>query len=154
MRKMARTQQRMWMLKQLKQQGGLCPLCQKEIDISKDREGVIDHDHATGECRGILHRSCNAAEGKVRHAVVCWGTKTSDPDAVAEFLANLANYLVQPGLGIIYAQHQTPEEKKLAAVARRKRKLGGTFARKQIRKFKGRTSDVKSNSEDGDGSHS
>lgn len=141
MLKMARTQQRMWMVKQLKKQGGLCPLCNKEIDISKDREGVIDHDHATGECRGVLHRSCNAAEGKVRHAVVCWGTKTSDSKAVAEFLSNLANYLMQPGLGIIYAQHQTPEEKKAAAAARRKRKLATVFVKKQLRKFSGRESD-------------
>lgn len=138
MRKMARTQQRIWMVKQLKEQGGVCPLCKKEIDVSKDREGVIDHDHATGECRGVLHRSCNAAEGKIRHAVVCWGTKTSDPKQVTQFLHNLAAYLLQPGLGIIYAQHQTPEEKKLAASARRKRKLGEGLAKKQLRKFSGR----------------
>ena len=137
MQKMARTQQRFWMVKQLKAQGGLCPLCKKEIDITKDREGVIDHDHATGECRGVLHRSCNAAEGKIRHAVVCWGTKTSDAEQVTRYLQNLAAYLLQPGLGIMYAQHQTPEEKKAAAAARRKRKLGTAFAKKQIRKFSG-----------------
>lgn len=139
MRQMARTQQRMWMRKQLKAQGGLCPLCKKEIDISKDREGVIDHDHTTGECRGVLHRSCNAAEGKVRHAVVCWGTKTSDYEEVAKFLQNLADYLKQPGLGVIYAQHQTPEQKKKAAAARRRRKLGLTAAKKVLRKFSGGT---------------
>lgn len=138
MMKMARTQQRLWMIKQLKAQGGLCPLCKKEIDITKDREGVIDHDHTTGECRGVLHRSCNAAEGKVRHAVVCWGTKTSEAAAVQSFLQNLADYLLQPGLGIIYAQHQTAEEKKLAAAARRKRKQGLVVAKRQLRKFSGR----------------
>lgn len=122
------------MLRQLKAQGGMCPLCAQEIDVTKDREGVIDHDHSTGECRGVLHRSCNSAEGKIRHAVVCWGTKTSEYQAVVEFLDNLVNYLKQPGLGVIYAQHQTPEEKKQAAAAKRKRKTSMGMARRQLRK--------------------
>ena len=53
--KIARTSQRAITLLLWKKQGGLCPLCGKEIDIKIPREGVMDHDHDSGEVRGILH---------------------------------------------------------------------------------------------------
>lgn len=136
MKQMARTQQRMWMVLQLRKQDGLCPLCKKPIDTSIPREGVIDHDHKTGECRGVLHRSCNAAEGKVRHAVVSWGAKTSEESAVVDFIKNLAEYLQQPGLGIIYAQHLTAEDKAKAAARKRQRARSTIkkMPRRQLRK--------------------
>jgi len=45
----------------LLEQGGRCALCGQLIDEGK---AVLDHDHATGHCRGVLHRSCNSVLGK------------------------------------------------------------------------------------------
>ena len=136
LRQMARTQQRMWMIKQHRAQGGLCPLCGLEIDLKIPREGVIDHNHITGECRGVLHRSCNAAEGKVRRAVVCWGSKTSEEASVVAFIVNLAKYLQSPGLGIIYAQHKTAEDKAKAAKAKAQRARASTIAKRKVRRLR------------------
>ena len=55
--------QRMW-----DAQGGKCAVCQVAFpplargDMSKDR-AVVDHDHATGAVRGLLHHNCNKALG-------------------------------------------------------------------------------------------
>ncbi len=40
-------------------QEGLCPICDKEVDLRDS----IDHDHATGEVRAILHGNCNRLVG-------------------------------------------------------------------------------------------
>lgn len=40
-------------------QGGLCPICDNKIDVWDS----IDHDHATGEVRAILHGNCNRLVG-------------------------------------------------------------------------------------------
>ena len=45
-------------------QGGVCPICLGAFapDSSTDwMSPVVDHDHATGAIRGILHRRCNLA---------------------------------------------------------------------------------------------
>ncbi len=43
----------------LSMQDGLCPVC--------DQPGpdCVDHDHATGRIRGVLHRLCNSALGQL-----------------------------------------------------------------------------------------
>lgn len=134
--KLARTQQRAWLRKQLAAQGGLCPLCLLPIDLSIDREGVIDHDHETGECRGVLHRSCNSCEGKVKNAIGHWGTKKVDMSLIVPYLERLVAYYKQPGLGVIYSQHKTPEEKKLAALAKARKSRAVKAARRQVRSMK------------------
>lgn len=136
MRKMARNQQRWWVRKQLEAQGGVCPLCMKPIDLSIPREGVIDHDHESGECRGVLHRSCNAALGKVDHAIARWGCKVHKYSEILPWLERMLMYYKQPGLGIIYAQHQTPEEKKAADLAKRRRARATKVATRRVRSMK------------------
>lgn len=45
------------------QQGGVCVICGEP---PRDWEGgrlSLDHDHATGKARGLLHRTCNSALG-------------------------------------------------------------------------------------------
>lgn len=46
----------------LAEQGGKCKLCLREC-ITKEFL-CVDHDHATGEVRGLLCRMCNAALGQ------------------------------------------------------------------------------------------
>lgn len=124
---------RAWMLRHLKTvQGGLCPLCGKEIDTTIKGEGVIDHDHDTGEIRGVLHRSCNAAEGKITNAAARWGCKSSKYTDIIPYLERLTQYLKMQGTGMMYAMHKTEDEKRdernrrqreARAAARAKREL-------------------------------
>ena len=110
--KLARSMMRAYAHKMLKEQDGLCPLCGKPIDLSIKGEGVIDHDHDTGRIRGLLHRSCNAAEGKISNAAARWGAKSSSYDAIIPYLENLVAYLRKPARNVIYAMHKTPDEKR------------------------------------------
>lgn len=41
-------------------QGGLCQICTKEITII---DSAIDHNHKTGQFRGVLCKKCNRALG-------------------------------------------------------------------------------------------
>lgn len=113
MRKIARTQQKSWAMRQLNvEQGGLCKLCRKPVDMTIKGEGVVDHDHDTGEIRGVLHRSCNAAEGKITNAAGAWGAKSMKyPDIIA-FLKKTIEYLESKGCGVIYHSHKTPDEQR------------------------------------------
>lgn len=111
--KVPRTGLRSFMLRHLKTvQNGLCPLCGKPIDITIKGEGVTDHDHDTGQIRGILHRSCNAAEGKISNAAARWGAKSSKYEDIIPYLESLVAYLKQPATQFIYPMHKTADEKK------------------------------------------
>lgn len=113
LRKVPRSMMRSWAIRHLKVvQDGKCPLCGLEIDMRIKGEGVIDHDHDTGEIRGVLHRSCNAAEGKISNAAARWGCKSSSYADIISYLERLVQYLKQPGTGMMYAMHKTPEEKR------------------------------------------
>jgi Recombination endonuclease VII len=50
----------------LANQNGLCALCHEPLFGSRGRSPVIDHDHATGKVRGILHNNCNIAIGMLQ----------------------------------------------------------------------------------------
>lgn len=104
----------------IKKQGGLCAICHKPF--TKQDDGVLDHCHKSGFIRGVLHRSCNSGEGKVR-VKAQWSHKGVSPD---DFLIGLGKYLAvheKPKYPLIYHSHQTEDEKRLArnAKARRKR---------------------------------
>lgn len=115
MRKLSRAMMPAWKVRQLKvEQGGLCAICGKPVDLSIPKEGVVDHNHMTGEIRGVLHRSCNAAEGKIKNIVGSWGAKTFDQDALIDYLIKLVVYYKRPGTGLIYPTHVD------AATAKRK----------------------------------
>jgi hypothetical protein len=69
----------------LEEQDWTCPLCDLELT---QEEATLDHDHTTGHVRRALHRSCNAAEGKVLH----WAGTRSRGDDPKLFLRNLLKY--------------------------------------------------------------
>lgn len=132
LRKLARSQMRAWAQRHLKVvQGGLCPLCCKPIDLTIKGEGVIDHDHDTGQIRGVLHRSCNAAEGKAANAVSRWGSKDSSYQAIIAFMERLLAYWKQEPTEFIYPMHLTPEEK--AAKAKLKARVRAAEKRAVVR---------------------
>lgn len=81
-----------WRQAKIIRQGGKCDLCKQPIAPGED---VGDHDHATGLMRAVLHRSCNAALGKVENALKRCGVR-----APAAFLAGAWPYL---------QKHQTPQ---------------------------------------------
>lgn len=114
-RKIQRSQLRAWAIGHVKsKQGGVCPICGQPIKfqvMGNKSDYVVDHDHETGEIRGVLHRSCNAAEGKVTNAAGRWGAKSTKYSAIIPWLENMLKYLKSEGTGIIYPDHKTPEER-------------------------------------------
>lgn len=132
--KLSRSAMRSWTIGHLKsKQGGLCAICKKSIDLQvmgNKSDYVVDHCHETGEIRGVLHRSCNAAEGKVVNAAGRWGAKSTKYSDVVPFLKQLVEYLEQAqlgGTGLMYPDHKTPEEK--AQRARTKRNTAAAIRR-------------------------
>lgn len=138
MRKLPRSSMRAWAIGHLKtKQGGLCSLCKQPISLQvmgNKSDYVVDHDHETGEIRGVLHRSCNAAEGKVANAAGRWGAKSMSYSALIPWLRNMLEYLEQPGTGLIYPDHKTKEEKELAAKQKAKRAAALRNARLKLKK--------------------
>ncbi len=110
--KVPRTGMRAFAARMLLQQGGMCPLCGKEIDLKIKGEGVIDHDHDTGQIRGILHRSCNAAEGKISNAAARWGAKSAKYEDIIPYLLSVVQYLQKPASNFVYPMHKTADEKR------------------------------------------
>lgn len=134
LRKLARSTMPSWKVSQLRKQGGLCLLCMKPIDLKIKGEGVVDHDHESGEVRGILHRSCNAAEGKVANAAGRWGAGGMSYVLIVPWLKNLIRYLEQPGCGVLYHTHETPEEKRLKRNKAAREARASSAARGAVRK--------------------
>lgn len=92
---------------QLLKQGGICPLCLREIE---EGASVLDHDHKTGYCRGTLHRGCNSMLGKIENNRLRYGLK--DDEALQAFLSNTLEYM-SSSLGVLHHTYRTDEEKRL-----------------------------------------
>ena len=77
------------------------------------RDGpVLDHDHTTGALRGVLHRSCNGAEGKVKTKAHL-GHKGVKPE---DYVIGLGQYLEKhkkPQTQLIHPSHLTEDEKRI-----------------------------------------
>lgn len=92
----------------LKDQLGLCALCQEPVDPT---EAVLDHCHQTGYLRSVLHRGCNCYIGSMENNLK---RNLITPTRLAKILANFESYrtLTKP---IQHPTHRTPEEKRLRA---------------------------------------
>jgi hypothetical protein len=71
--------------KQIKKQKGVCPLCHEGL---LPEDATLDHCHDSGHVRMALHRSCNAAEGRI----LSYAGKRSRGDDPLLFIMNLAKY--------------------------------------------------------------
>lgn len=113
LRKVPRSMMTSWKLRHVQEvQGGVCPVSLRKFDRTEMKDWCIDHDHITGEIRGVLYRSANAVEGKVKNAVARWGGTGEDYSKIIPYLERVIAYLKQPGTGMMYAMHKTADEKK------------------------------------------
>jgi predicted restriction endonuclease len=109
----------------LETQGYKCAIC--GLDCSEE-QAVLDHDHVQGHVRGVLHRGCNAAEGKILKSLKRYGIK--DPRAYLEGMVKYHQTHAENQTGFIHPSHFTPEEKIERAKAKRIRlKLKTTAAK-------------------------
>jgi hypothetical protein len=72
---------------------------------------VVDHDHETGVIRGVLHRSCNMAEGKVKVKA----NRGHKGVSAYTLLIGLGKYLDHhsvPRVQLIHPEHMTEAKKR------------------------------------------
>lgn len=133
--KLSRSQMRPYTMKLLKEQGGLCPLCMEPISMSLTEghktDFALDHCHETGRIRGVLHRSCNGAEGKVANAAGRWGAKSMQSESILAFLKRLIEYYETPLKDYVYPTHKSAEEN--AEAQRVKRNKAAALRRAQLK---------------------
>lgn len=115
-----------------REQEGVCPLCLKPLPTQMSKV-ALDHDHTTGEVRGLLHLGCNKAEGSIYNSIGRWGGVGKDYKDVLPYLKRMVQYLESAGAGVIYHLHKTPEEK---AELQRKRNNARAKARRAMKKEK------------------
>jgi len=90
----------------LREQGMACLLCGRPLSI---QEAVLDHNHRTGHCRGVLHRGCNSMLGKIENARDIAGLKSKIDLGI--FLGNVLEYM-ERSTGVLHNTHKTEEEKR------------------------------------------
>ena len=101
----------------LEQQGYRCAICGVECTVE---QAVLDHDHKKGHVRAVLHRGCNAVEGKIVNALRRYAIK--DARAFLEGLVKYHEIHAENQTGLIHPVHKTPEEKLASAKAKAKKK--------------------------------
>lgn len=113
----------------VKQQDGMCPVCNRDLRRTDPKNVVVDHDHTTGVVRAAMHRGCNGVEGKVLRLLGTWGKATTKPAAI-KVLSNLIKFWqlhTTPQTKWIYYNHKTATEKRLAL--NKKRRLSNARAK-------------------------
>jgi hypothetical protein len=100
----------------LKEQQGICPLCGYPIDS----DPVLDHCHDTGKIRGVLHRQCNHAEGRV----LDWIKRTGKRVNPLAFIKSLAAYWSADfSKNPYHYTHSTAIEKEIRRLKKQQKKL-------------------------------
>lgn len=93
-------------LKLLESQGFTCAICKLPCT---EEQAVLDHNHEHGYIRAVLHRGCNAFEGKI----LSMGKRMGIKD-VPNFLIGMMEYHkthATDQTGLIHPTHLTSEEK-------------------------------------------
>jgi len=117
----------------LQAQGYQCPLCLSPLRVTGTKKRpVVDHNHTTGYIRMVLCVNCNGKEGKVFNAARAAAGKGNDPmDWLHRMLAYHDNHKHPhwgnaTRKGLIYPTFKSKDEKRLAALAKAKRKRQAT----------------------------
>ena len=109
--------------------GCSCPLCNEPmVDL---KLMVVDHDHVSGEIRGVICRWCNAQLGKVENSA----NRAKRQRTVDDWLDSAIEWRRKQHTGLMYPTHKTEAEKK-AATAERRKKAAAAKARALITKGK------------------
>jgi hypothetical protein len=88
----------------LAEQQGRCALCGQEIEPGK---AVLDHDHRSGQIRGVLHRGCNALEGMITNSLP---RNLITPARLAAIFQNWTHYHENPK-PMLHPTHKLPGTK-------------------------------------------
>lgn len=115
MRRLKYSEVKEYRSQQLAEQDNRCALCGEYIQD----DAVLDHDHATGEIRSVLHRGCNSLLGKIENNMT---RNRVDLGRLSKFAENLISYLTADGTDLLHPTYKTKEERKMAY---KKRKGGG-----------------------------
>lgn len=132
MRKLKRTEVPEFKRTLYVKQKGRCLLCNGKLPPEQSRQ-ALDHNHKTGEVRGLLHLGCNKIEGSILHTVGTWGGVGKEYDVVRPVVENLLRYWDTAGEGVIYHLHKTEEEKRLADNAKRRKQYAAKKAASRLR---------------------
>ena len=92
---------------QLIEQDYCCALCGELIED----DAVLDHDHRTGYIRGVLHRGCNALEGKISRSLAI---NKITRERLETILDRYMFYVNQHHL-VLHPTHKTPEQRRARA---------------------------------------
>ena len=120
--KLKRTELEAWKKGQIVEQGYICPICRGSLRGIPMAKVAADHCHTTGRVRGVLHMSCNRAEGIILKALTTWGG-LSTPKGRVQSLKDLAHYWqdnMENPKPLYYPTHKTAEELAAARLKRAK----------------------------------
>lgn len=108
-----------WRTATLSEQGGNCALC--GLPIAGKDTPVADHNHTTGEMRGVLHRSCNSLLGVLENNRVRYGMRNEVQ--FTKFLHGVVPYIARkrPDNTPYYPSHRTADEKRVLRNTRARR---------------------------------
>lgn len=76
-------------------QNGVCYACQ-QLEPVKNRRLSVDHNHTTGEVRGLLCSRCNPLLGKLERAYARYGLGKVLTLSVAKYALRIGHYLEEP----------------------------------------------------------
>lgn len=92
----------------LDSQGGACPLCLRPLTVANS---ALDHDHVTGQVRGVLCKPCNGAEGKIKNIMIRWG-RNAGLDWLGRLIMYWIKYRDNPRQ-FLYHLHRDEDEKRV-----------------------------------------
>lgn len=101
-------------------QGGRCALCEKPF-FQISGTPCVDHDHTTGLIRGVLCKNCNGMEGKILNRANR-ASRSQPPEVWLQGLIDYWKFHKEHPSGLIYYQHKTADEKRVAHNAKQRKR--------------------------------
>ncbi len=101
----------------VRRQHGKCPITGRDLRAMSSSNVVCDHHHGHGGIRAALPRGINGLEGKIKQALMRWGSCKTDSEMV-KMLRSLADYMElhrTPQHEWLHPDHLLPHEKRAKA---------------------------------------